>query len=90
MIINLGLFVILELASGFCNNLPEFLAVRGLYGIAMGGKRTPSLQHTTFEILTCVQDFLDLLRLQRLRTCPTKLVVFCPACSNKATRPDIS
>lgn len=38
MIINLFLFVVLELASGFCNNLSQFLAVRSLYGIAMGGK----------------------------------------------------
>lgn len=38
MIINLGLFVVLELASGFCNTLPQFLGVRSLYGIAMGGE----------------------------------------------------
>jgi len=37
MIINLGLFIIFELASGFCNTLPQFLGVRSLYGIAMGG-----------------------------------------------------
>lgn len=38
MIINLALFIVLELASGFCNTLPQFLGVRSLYGIAMGGK----------------------------------------------------
>lgn len=38
MIINLALFVVLELASGFCNTLPQFLGVRSLYGIAMGGE----------------------------------------------------
>jgi MFS family permease len=38
MIINLVLFIIFELASGFCNTLPQFLGVRSLYGIAMGGK----------------------------------------------------
>lgn len=38
MIVALGLFVVLELASGFCQTLPQFLAVRSLYGIAMGGK----------------------------------------------------
>ena len=38
MIINLTLFIFLELASGFCNTLSQFLAVRSLYGIAMGGK----------------------------------------------------
>lgn len=35
MIFNLFLFIILELATGFTNNLSEFLAVRALYGIAM-------------------------------------------------------
>jgi SHS family lactate transporter-like MFS transporter len=38
IIINLFLFIILELATGFCNTLPQFLGVRSLYGIAMGGK----------------------------------------------------
>lgn len=38
MIINLFLFIILELCSGFCNTLPQFLGVRSLYGIAMGGR----------------------------------------------------
>ncbi|KIW99720.1 uncharacterized protein Z518_11133 [Rhinocladiella mackenziei CBS 650.93] len=42
MIINLGLFIILELASGFCHTLPQFLGVRSLYGIAMGGLFGPA------------------------------------------------
>jgi len=42
MIINLGLFIVLELGSGFCNNLSQFLAVRSLYGIAMGGLFGPA------------------------------------------------
>ncbi|KAL1961774.1 hypothetical protein VTN77DRAFT_1061 [Rasamsonia byssochlamydoides] len=42
MIINLALFVVLELASGFCNTLPQFLGVRSLYGIAMGGLFGPA------------------------------------------------
>lgn len=37
MIINLFLFIILELGSGFCQTLQQFLALRSLYGIAMGG-----------------------------------------------------
>jgi hypothetical protein len=36
MIVNLFLFIVLELASGFCNSLRPFLAVRALYGISMG------------------------------------------------------
>ncbi|OKO97508.1 Carboxylic acid transporter protein -like protein [Penicillium subrubescens] len=42
MIINLGLFIILELGSGFCQTLPQFLGARSLYGIAMGGLFGPA------------------------------------------------
>ena len=35
-IANLFAFIALELGSGFCQNLHQFLAVRSLYGIAMG------------------------------------------------------
>lgn len=31
------LFIVLELGTGFCNTYPQFLAVRALFGIAMGG-----------------------------------------------------
>ncbi|QSS64335.1 sugar transporter [Histoplasma capsulatum] len=36
-IVNLVLFVVLELAGGFAINMRQFLAIRALYGIAMGG-----------------------------------------------------
>ncbi|OQS05962.1 Major Facilitator Superfamily (MFS) [Thraustotheca clavata] len=36
-VVNNILFIILELATGFCNTFTEFMWVRGLYGIAMGG-----------------------------------------------------
>ncbi|TGJ84241.1 hypothetical protein E0Z10_g4512 [Xylaria hypoxylon] len=42
MIVNLFLFIILELASGFTQSLPQFLGVRALYGIAMGGLYGPA------------------------------------------------
>ncbi|KAJ5712145.1 hypothetical protein N7488_006301 [Penicillium malachiteum] len=42
MIIDLIIFIILELASGFCQTLPQFLGVRALYGIAMGGLYGPA------------------------------------------------
>ncbi|KAG2414550.1 hypothetical protein HFD88_003741 [Aspergillus terreus] len=42
MIVCLGLFIVLELASGFCNTLSQFLGVRALYGIAMGGLFGPA------------------------------------------------
>ena len=38
-VINLSALIILELGTGFTHNLSEFLAVRSLFGIAMGGKR---------------------------------------------------
>jgi SHS family lactate transporter-like MFS transporter len=37
MIINLAAFIVLELGTGFTKNLKQFLGVRALYGIAMGG-----------------------------------------------------
>lgn len=40
MITNLFLFIFLELGSGFCQTLHQFIAVRALYGIAMGGRNT--------------------------------------------------
>lgn len=40
MIINLTLFIFLELGAGFCNTLPQLIGVRSLYGIAMGGWST--------------------------------------------------
>lgn len=36
-ILNNVLFIILELATGFCDTYESFLGVRSLYGIAMGG-----------------------------------------------------
>jgi len=36
-IVNNILFIVLELGTGFCNTYNEFLGVRALFGIAMGG-----------------------------------------------------
>lgn len=36
-VVNLILFVVLELATGFCTTLKQFLGIRAIYGIAMGG-----------------------------------------------------
>ncbi|KAF2193104.1 sugar transporter family protein [Zopfia rhizophila CBS 207.26] len=36
-IVNNILFIVLELATGFCNTYEQFLGVRALFGIAMGG-----------------------------------------------------
>lgn len=40
---NLGALVLLELGTGFTHSLSQFLAVRALFGIAMGGKHITSL-----------------------------------------------
>ncbi|KAH8700913.1 carboxylic acid transporter [Talaromyces proteolyticus] len=50
MIINLCFFIVLELASGFCQNLSQFLAVRSLYGIAMGGMFGPAASTALEEL----------------------------------------
>lgn len=42
MIICLVMFIIVELASGFAQNLTQFLALRSLFGIAMGGLFGPA------------------------------------------------
>jgi MFS transporter, SHS family, lactate transporter len=36
-IVNMVLFIVLELATGFCQTFRQFLGVRAIYGIAMGG-----------------------------------------------------
>ena len=36
-VVNMVLFIILELATGFCQTFEQFLGVRAVYGIAMGG-----------------------------------------------------
>jgi SHS family lactate transporter-like MFS transporter len=36
-VVNNVLFIVLELGTGFCNTFKQFLAVRALFGIAMGG-----------------------------------------------------
>jgi hypothetical protein len=43
MMVCLGLFVALELGSGFCQNLQQFIAIRALFGIVMGGKPLNSI-----------------------------------------------
>ncbi len=37
LVANLILIAVFELGSGFCNTYQQFLAVRSLFGIAMGG-----------------------------------------------------
>ncbi|KAI9875806.1 MAG: hypothetical protein M1830_007962 [Pleopsidium flavum] len=36
-VVNNILFIVLELGTGFCQNYKQFLAVRALFGVAMGG-----------------------------------------------------
>jgi SHS family lactate transporter-like MFS transporter len=37
LVCNLLLIAVFELGSGFCNTYEQFLAVRSLFGVAMGG-----------------------------------------------------
>lgn len=64
MITNLFLFIILELASGFCQNLRQFLAVRALYGIAMGGLFGPAaataLEDLPYDARGVLSGFFEL------------------------------
>jgi len=36
-VFNLILFIVLELGTGFAQTFKQFLAIRAIYGIAMGG-----------------------------------------------------
>lgn len=64
MIINLVLFIILELASGFCQTLSQFLGVRALYGIAMGGLFGPAaataLEDLPYDARGVLSGFFEL------------------------------
>lgn len=64
MIINLSLFIVLELASGFCNTLSQFLGVRALYGIAMGGLFGPAaataLEDLPYDARGVLSGFFEL------------------------------
>jgi SHS family lactate transporter-like MFS transporter len=58
-IVNNLLFIVLELGTGFCSTYNQFLAVRALFGIAMGGlygnaaaTGTPSLEYCLLPLLT--------------------------------------
>ena len=42
MVVALVLFIVLELGTGFCQNLNQLLGARALYGIAMGGLFGPA------------------------------------------------
>jgi SHS family lactate transporter-like MFS transporter len=42
MLVALFLFIMLELGSGFSQNLTQLLAIRSLYGICMGGMLGPA------------------------------------------------
>ncbi|KAL5353462.1 hypothetical protein ACLOAV_001499 [Pseudogymnoascus australis] len=42
MMISLGLFVVLELGTGFCQNVQQFIGIRAVYGIVMGGLVGPA------------------------------------------------
>ncbi|KAK5163579.1 uncharacterized protein LTR77_010528 [Saxophila tyrrhenica] len=63
-IVNLFLFIVLELGSGFCQNLSQFLAVRSLYGIAMGGLFGPAaataLEDLSYDARGVLSGFFEM------------------------------
>jgi hypothetical protein len=67
MVANLFLFIVLELASGFCNSLSPFLAVRALYGICMGVSTGSCRLHGMADTDE-TRDFLVPQRLRPLKT----------------------
>lgn len=81
MVANLFLFIVFELASGFCNSLGPFLAVRALYGVCMG----VSCPHNqAVAVLTHRRDYLRQPPQLHWKTFLTKHVDSSLACSNKA------
>ena len=89
MIFNLVLFIILELATGFTNDQTSFLAVRALYGIAMGGTRCIVSYDHKDEANDWHQDCSGLPPRLRSKTCPTRLGGCSRDSSNKVTPSDI-
>lgn len=87
MITCLVLFIILELSTGFTHNLHQFLGVRALYGIAMGGKPRAITSLPTRRILTQVLKVSSaLLPRPPSKISPTMPEVSCLACSSKVTQ----
>jgi MFS family permease len=85
MIINLCAFIVLELGTGFTNNLHQFLGVRALYGIAMGGTQFWKRESKSFSANT-YQDCSVQRHLQPWKTSHMKLAAFSPAFLNKDTQ----
>ena len=82
MIANLLAFIALELGSGFCQNLEQFLAVRSLYGIAMGvSDILPSIG--SWPCIDMRRGCSDPPLRQRWKTFLTMLEASFPGCSSK-------
>lgn len=88
MIINLTLFIFLELGAGFCNTLPQLIGVRSLYGISMGGW-SPAFLRVTPQLINTPQDSLVRQLRQPSRTSRMKLAGCCLARSKWAMQLDI-
>ena len=84
MIGNLVCFIVLELASGFTQNLSQLLGVRALYGIAMGVSIRP--QFLTIIDTDYFRGFWDLLLPLLWKTFLTTPAAFYLVCSNRDTR----
>ncbi|KIM32985.1 hypothetical protein M408DRAFT_326659 [Serendipita vermifera MAFF 305830] len=62
-VVNNILFIIFELATGFCQNFTQFLVVRSFYGIAMGGlygnAAATALEDVPFEARGLISGMLQ-------------------------------
>ena len=81
MVLNLFLFIIFELASGFCQSLGPFLAVRALYGLCMG-VGIVEIQ-TRRRLNNGLRDFWRQLPRQHLKISLTRHVVYSQDSSSK-------
>ena len=84
MIGNLVCFIVLELASGFTQNLSQLLGVRALYGIAMGVSKHPNF--LTINNTDFFRGFSDLLLPPHWKIFPTMPAVSSLVCSSRGMR----
>lgn len=68
LVCNLLLVAIFELGSSFCNNYSEFLAVRSLFGVAMGGIWVSAEQRTILDSLSTLTKLFGVLQGQAAAT----------------------
>ena len=82
-VVNNILFIILELGTGFCQTYDQFLAVRALFGVAMGGLYGNAAGQSNWMSL-CFR-VTDKSQPLHLKTALKRLVVSSVECCSKVT-----